>query len=476
MSERDKALRAEKILKGLIDRRKTNALDFYVPYPKQQEFHDMGMTHSERLLRAGNQLGKTEAGAFEMAMHLTGRYPDWWLGHRFKGPIKAWAAGITGLQTRDVVQKKLLGEMNALGTGSIPKDCLDRNKMTLARGISDLFDTIPVKHVSGESILRLKTYEQGREKFQGDAIDLVWFDEEPPLDVYIEALARLTTTDGLSYITFTPLKGETDVILRFMSEDTKKERPQCGEVQMRMRDALHMTPERIKVALSKYPEWQHEARINGEPMQGSGRVFSFPESDISIPPFPIPAYWSLIWGVDFGVGHPFAAVLLAWDKDADVLYVTHCVRMKDKLPIDHVAAMKPYGLDIPVAWPQDGTQRKEFEGQLVPFAKIYKHHGLRMQDHHATFADGSNSTEVGIQEMQERMRTGKFKVFNTQVEWFDEYRSYHRNEEGLLVKVRDDIMSATRVGLMAKRGARIRERFVQQMNGGGAKMVKGDGW
>lgn len=448
-------------------------LSFYEPYVKQQEFHDMGAFKQERLLRAGNQLGKTEAGAYEMAIHLTGRYPDWWMGRRWDRPIKAWAAGVTGLSTRDVIQKKLFGEIGQLGTGAIPRDCLSREKITLARGISDLYDTIRVKHVSGgDSMIRLKTYEQGREKFQGDAIDLGWFDEEPPLDVYLETLARLTTTDGMCFITFTPLKGETDVVLRFMGTEVPE---QCGEVQMRMRDAKHMTPERVKAALARYPTWQHEARLNGEPMAGSGRVFAFPEDDIMCDPFEIPHHWSLLWGIDFGLNHPFGGSLIAWDKDNDVIYVIRCVRIKNAMPIQHAAALKSSGKDIPVAWPQDGNQRREFEGALLPTAKIYKAHGLKMMDSHAKFPDGSNSTEAGIMEMQERFGSARLKVFRNIPEFFDEYRSYHRDEDGVLVKLRDDIMSATRVAIMAKRGAKIREKYLPEVQGmsGATKLAIG---
>jgi hypothetical protein len=57
-----------------------NRLAYYKPYPKQAEFHNAGAKHRERLLMAGNQLGKTLAGGFEVAMHATGRYPDWVAG------------------------------------------------------------------------------------------------------------------------------------------------------------------------------------------------------------------------------------------------------------------------------------------------------------------------------------------------------------------------------------------------------------
>jgi Terminase large subunit, T4likevirus-type, N-terminal len=86
-----------------------NRLRGYRPYTKQKEFHAAGATHHERLFMAGNQLGKTWAGGFETAMHLTGRYPDWWQGATFdKAPI-IWASGVTSESTRDNPQRVLIG-------------------------------------------------------------------------------------------------------------------------------------------------------------------------------------------------------------------------------------------------------------------------------------------------------------------------------------------------------------------------------
>ncbi len=79
----------------------TKQLYFYRPYAKQKTFHEAGLKYRERLFLAGNQLGKTVAGGFEVAMHLTGLYPDWWRGRRWDRPIIAWAAGLTGETTRD---------------------------------------------------------------------------------------------------------------------------------------------------------------------------------------------------------------------------------------------------------------------------------------------------------------------------------------------------------------------------------------
>src|SRR5262245_9896377 len=74
-------------LEALKERRVVeNKLAHYEPYPKQAAFHSAGALHRERLLMAANQSGKTLAGGMEVAMHATGRYPDWWKGRRFDRP------------------------------------------------------------------------------------------------------------------------------------------------------------------------------------------------------------------------------------------------------------------------------------------------------------------------------------------------------------------------------------------------------
>src|SRR6516162_6186493 len=96
----------------------------YQPYPKQLEFHAAGATHRERLLMAGNQLGKTFCGAMEVAMHATGFYPSWWRGRRFDRPTTSWVAGTTGETVRDTIQRMLVGRTGQTGTGTIPRDAI----------------------------------------------------------------------------------------------------------------------------------------------------------------------------------------------------------------------------------------------------------------------------------------------------------------------------------------------------------------
>src|SRR5260221_1445354 len=161
----------------------------YVPYPKQIAFHAAGATARERLLMAGNQLGKTLAGGYETAMHMTGRYPDWWQGKRFTKPVAGWVCGRSGEDVRDTMQRILLGRPGRIGTGAIPKDAIEG--LVAARGVTGLYDTIHVAHVSGGvSVATTKSYKAGRESFQGETLDFVSCDEEPPADIYTEVLTR----------------------------------------------------------------------------------------------------------------------------------------------------------------------------------------------------------------------------------------------------------------------------------------------
>lgn len=441
-------------LEAAVARKTFHRIDFFEPYPKQQEFFDMGSAKRERLLIAGNQLGKSEAGAVETTYHLTGLYPSWWLGRRFDHPVKCWAAGETGIVTRDVQQTKLCGEPGvegALGTGLIPRN-LFVDKPSLARGVTDAYDTIQVKHVSGGvSVLRFKSYEQGRPKFQGATLDFVWCDEEPPMDIYSECLTRVTATKGMVFVTFTPLKGKSDVVNRFLSEKS----PDRDKVTMTINDALHIKKEDIPGIIAGYPAHERDARVNGVPILGSGRIFPFEESLLSEPPLTyIPEHWAKLWALDFGIDHPFAAVLILWDKDNDVIHVHAAMRRKgqeNNLPINHAQMMKPIGAAVPVAWPQDGTQRDKGSG--ITLAVSYKKEGLLMLPDPAMWPEGGNSTEAGVREMEQRMMSGRLKVAAHLAEWWEEYRSYHR-KDGQIVKIDDDLLSATRTAIMAKRFAR----------------------
>jgi phage terminase large subunit-like protein len=433
-------------------------IDAYRPYRKQQEFHALGKTMRERLLRAGNQNGKSFCVGAEASYHLTGQYPkagdpgfpDGWQGRVFDHPTVVWASGETAEATRDNPQRVLLGLPGETGTGSVP--AAELGEYGMASGTADLYDYIKVKHYTngvfdGWSMLRLKYYAQGRRKWQGPPVDFVWFDEEPPEDIYDEGLARTIATGGMAAMSFTPLQGMSSVVLRFLGTDCTPDR---ADVNMTIEDAEHISPEERAKIIASFPAHEREARAKGIPTLGSGLIFPIVEDSIIVEPFKIPDFWKHIAGIDFGWDHPTGAAKLAYDADNDVVYVTADYQASELTPVLHAAALKPWGDWFPWAWPHDGLQHDKGSGEQI--AEGYRKNGLNMYHERATWDDGSNGVEAGVQDMLERMQTGRWKVFSTCQDWLAERRLYHR-KNGQIVKLRDDVISASRYAYMMLRHA-----------------------
>lgn len=447
------------------DRKDSNKLADYLPYPKQRDFHASGgpLNVRERLLKAGNQVGKTWSAGFEHAMHLTGRYPDWWAGAVFDEPTIGWAASETSQGTRDTVQRILLGQVGSWGTGAIPKDAIKEIKRA-AHGVPDAVETVLVKHggggdvQAGTSRITIKTYDQGRLRWQGETLDFVWFDEEPPEDIYFEGLTRTNARGGIVTLTFTPLKGMSEVVRRFLQEKP------AGTVvtNMTIHDAAHYTPEQREAIIATYPAHEREARINGTPTLGSGRIYQHADEAVAESQIAIPAHWPRIASMDFGWDHPTAVVWLAWDRDSDTVHLYDAYGAREQTPMVHSIAIKARGEWIPMAWPHDGLQHEKGTGDELK--KQYLKYGVKMLAKQATHApdttvgqkegEGGNSVELGITELNERILTGRFKVAKHLNDWFEEYRLYHR-KDGKIVKLNDDFMDATRYGLMMLRHAKV---------------------
>jgi hypothetical protein len=153
-------------------------------------------------------------------------------------------------------------------------------------------------------------------------------------------------------------------------------------------------------------------------------------------------------GLDFGWDHPSAAVRMAWDRDSDTVYVTDCHRQKEQTPQMFALSLKEWPIWVPFAWPHDGLQHDKGSGEQL--AAQYKKAGLNTMAERATFPDGTNGVEAGIQDMLQRMQLKKFKVFSHLSDWFEEFRMYHR-KDGKVVKESDDLMAATRYAYMMRR-------------------------
>lgn len=388
-------------------------------------------------------------------MHLTGRYPDWWEGYVFdKAPI-GWASGLSAESTRDNPQRILLGQLGQTGTGMIPKGAIKDS--TNKRGTPNAVDTVIVRFggggdvQAGESLLGFKSNDQGREKWQGPTLGFLWFDEEHDADVYSEGVTRTNVTMGPVLMTFTPLRGMSDVVKRFLVDKVAG----THVTNMTIDDVDHYTPEQKAAVIASYPAHEREARAKGVPIMGSGRVFPVEEEYIKCEPFEIPAHWPQLAGLDFGWDHPSAGARVAWDRDADILYVTAIHRQREQTPAMFAASVRPWGDWLPWAWPHDGLQHDKGSG--IQLAEQYRQQGLKMLPERATFEDGSNGLEAGIAEMLDRMQTGRLRVFSHLSAWFEEFRMYHR-KNGLIEKIDDDLLSATRYAMMMRRFATTKVR------------------
>lgn len=457
----------------LLERRKrVYQLEYYEPYLYQVKFHNAeghltpGKPARQKALLAANKIGKTRCAAFEVAIHATGRYPNWWKGAKFWSPPEILCCGLTNDSVRDIWQRELFGDPTdgkSMGSGTVPIDCCgkSRNKM----GVQNALDSVRVKHVSGLwSRVYFRAYEQGWKKFQGIAFDVAAPDEEPPPDIWSQLLrSTIARPRAVVMLTMTAEEGMTEVVHGFLNNLQKGQ----AVITATWDDARHLVKadgtltDTAQQIYNAFRPHEREMRRYGTPLQGAGLIFPVNEADIVVDPMEIPIYWRRVNGIDFGWDHPFAAVGLAWDRDNDVVYVTNEYKESHQTPPVHVSAVKAWGAWIPNAWPHDGLNTEKGGGEAL--IKNYRDNGLYCLNDRATNppdyaqgqqeGQGGNSVEAPLYDMLERMQTGRWKVFKTCKEWLTERRQYHHDEKGKIVKQFEDVISASRYAYMMLRQA-----------------------
>ena len=453
------------LLQEQKQRQRFNKINYYDPYPYQLDFHKTGATNSQRLLMAANRIGKSYCGAAEMAYHLTGLYPDWWEGKRYDQPITAWAGGVSNETTRDIVQAELLGspdDPDAFGSGSIPQKYIIKTERK--PGVPNAKSVALIRHITGgNSSLHFKAYEMGVDKWQGRSVDCVWLDEEPSRELYSQAVTRTLDRKGMVYMTFTPEQGMTETVASFMNRIqpgqslTNATWDDASESITSLKgEKGHLSEPVMQQILSAYSPHEREMRRYGRPTIGSGLIFPVSEEDLMIDPISIEDHWPRIAAIDFGWDHPTAVVWCAIDNETDTFYVYDCYRASKASPAVHAEMIKQRPRFIPIAYPHDGNRRDSMGNPGL--ADQYRSHGCNFLLEHFTNppalgqTKGSNSIEEGLMAMIQSMEDGRFKVFNTLGDWFEEFRMYHR-KQGKVVAIRDDLMSATRYAFQSQRHA-----------------------
>lgn len=439
---RSQLIEAIQIAERLREIEKTNAIRKYFPdsgslrrelYPKHTSFFELGATKRERLFMAGNRTGKSLAGAYEVACHLTGNYPAWWKGRKFKNAPRIWAAGDTSKTVRDIVQRVLLGDPGHYGTGMIPKDNILR---VLARtGLGDAVDVVQVKHSSGGTAqLTFKSYDQRRESFQGTEQDVIWLDEECPLDIYTECGMRTMTNNGMILLTFTPLGGCTDVVKSFFESGNVDKPIQTGSkasVMASWRDVPHLTEQAKLDMLALIPPFQRDARSAGIPQLGAGAIYPVPESEITVNDFVPPPHWPRCYGLDVG-WNATAVGFWAKDQDTGIAYMYHAFKVGHQRPSEIAARIRQVAGRIRGTIDPAARGRGQIDGEQL--LQMYRDLGLDV-------FPANNAVEAGLFEVWQRLVAGRIKIMKggcAQV--LDEYRHYHRDENGKVVKEDDHLM------------------------------------
>lgn len=303
-----------KLVKEEIKERKKD--DFLSQYnsgekihKKQLEFHKC--QKKNRWVFGGNRSGKTECGAVETVYLARGIHP-----YRKNKPISCWVVSLSKQVQRDVAQAKVLHYLK--------KQWIE--KIVMAKGRQDsaesgVIDFILVRNVFGSlSKIGFKSCDQGREKFQGTSLDFVWFDEEPPYDIYLECKMRVLDRSGEIFGTMTPLKGLTWVYNEIYLNEHNDEN--VWTIQMEWADNPYLSQKEIEEMSASISAEELESRRYGKFMQCGGLVYnSFDENKHVIEPFEIPKDWQDNISIDPGLNNPLSAHFYARDYDGNVYVI-----------------------------------------------------------------------------------------------------------------------------------------------------------
>lgn len=399
-------------------------------YKKHLEFFEAGNKYIIRLFQSGNRVGKTTAAACELVYHLTGDYPRWWKGKVFTTCRDWWVCGKTSETVKQILQPLLLGSVGNFGSGLVPRDRLDLETLTDAKKTSTGISSFRVRHKNGTySTVEFKSFDQGRQAFEGTARS-VWIDEEPPAPVFTECLLRTLTGGNITMMTFTPLKGASEVVMGFYPQGDVTAEGDVGDgrfiTRVSMDEVPHLPKDKIELILSRFLPHERKARRFGIPFLGSGAIYPVDEESFIIEPFEIPKHWQKGYGLD--VGRNTGATWITRDPDSGNVYTYSDFLMVEGTPSNHVDAIQARGKWLKGAIDTSARGRSQTDGENL--FDIYKEKGLHL-------VNADKAVSAGIYEVLEMLISGRLKVFSTCTALIKEIRSYQRDEKGQIIKKND---------------------------------------
>lgn len=313
MTEREIVSKIKLIEKEQRRRKEECKLDYYntgkVIHQKQILFHKNASKN--RWVFGGNRSGKTECGAVETVWLARGIHP-----YKENKARDGWVVSLSQQVQRDVAQNKILSYLKKEWIEDIVM--ISGKKGSAVQGV---IDTIYVKNVFGSiSKIGFKSCDQGREKFQGTSLDYIWFDEEPPEDIYIECKMRVLDRCGMVFGTMTPLKGLTWVYYTiYLNEKNDKD---VWYEHMEWEDNPYLSKNEINSLTSSLSSDELESRKYGNFTSGTGLVYSeFDENLNVIEPFDVPESWYDKISIDPGLHNPLSCHWYAVDFDGNIYVI-----------------------------------------------------------------------------------------------------------------------------------------------------------
>lgn len=340
-------LRIKKIDEELIRRQKCDKLSTYNKgkkiHRKQIAFHKC--KKKNRWVFGGNRSGKTECGAVESVYMARGIHPY----RKNRDNVFGWVVSLSQQVQRDVAQSKILQYLNPEWIADVIM--LSGRKDSIKNGV---IDQIKIKNVfGGISTIGFKSCDQGREKFQGSSLDFVWFDEEPPKDIYEECRMRVLDKNGDIFGTMTPLKG-----LTFIYDEIYLNRSNSPDIWyefMEWADNPFLDKKEVKKLTATLSDTELESRRYGKFRSDTGLVYTeFDENVHVIEPFDVPYDWQDVLSIDPGLNNPLSCHWYCVDYDGNIYVVAEHYEAKRDIGYH---ANKINEISDIIGWHRDGKGR-----------------------------------------------------------------------------------------------------------------------
>ncbi len=409
-------------------------------HKKQIAFHKCKKRN--RWVFGGNRSGKTECGAVEAVYMARGIHPY----RKNRDNVFGWVVSLSQQVQRDVAQEKILKYLNPDWIQDVTMASGKKDNLSLG-----VIDQIKIKNTfGGISTIGFKSCDQGREKFQGASLDFVWFDEEPPKDIYDECRMRVLDKKGDIFGTMTPLKG-----LTFIYEEIFLNKYNQSEVWyefIEWADNPYLSKAEIKLLTESMSESELNSRRYGLFQSDTGPVYSeFDENVHVIEPFAVPADWQDNISIDPGLKNPLSCHFYAVDFDDNVYVVAE--HYERGLSVEEHSKMIK-SLAEKIGWHKglngrlsaiiDSAANQRTLSGVKSVAELFYENGITVN------TNVNKDLFTGISRVKSYLKNNKLYIFKNCVNLIREIKAYRWGKEDVPIKKDDHSLDELRYYIMTR--------------------------